>query len=187
MPDIDGIELLKDIKKEAPHLNVVMISGHGNIHTAVTATKFGAFDFIEKPVSLDGLLVTVRRALGELSVSVSSGSNVPEGKKPKNGNSTGTHNGNGHGLIKQKTLKKSVVISGQGLHSGMKTGLILIRCRPTAAFCYRYFNGCHDRRACRQCWIHGICDHAQIQRVCGRNRGAFSRRTAQLRDHQPAR
>ena len=50
MPDIDGIELLKDIKKQSPNLNVVMISGHGNIHTAVTATKFGAFDFIEKPV-----------------------------------------------------------------------------------------------------------------------------------------
>src|ERR1043166_10219145 len=66
MPDIHGIELLKDIKKEAPHLNVVMISGHGNIHTAVTATKFGAFDFIEKPVSLDGLLLTVQRALGEM-------------------------------------------------------------------------------------------------------------------------
>ena len=136
MPDIDGIELLKDIKKEAPHLNVVMISGHGNIHTAVTATKFGAFDFIEKPVSLDGLLVTVRRALGELSVSPSISSNVPDGKKAKNGNSTGAHNGNGHGLIKQKTLKKSVVISGQGLHSGIKTGLILHPLPPNSGILF---------------------------------------------------
>ena len=46
MPQIDGIGLLKEIKKQQPDINVVMISGHGNIHTAVTATKFGAFDFI---------------------------------------------------------------------------------------------------------------------------------------------
>ena len=66
MPQIDGIGLLKEIKIQEPDINVVMVSGHGNIHTAVTATKFGAFDFIEKPVSLDGLLLTVQRALGEL-------------------------------------------------------------------------------------------------------------------------
>ena len=67
MPQVDGIGLLKEIKFQEPDLNVVMISGHGNIHTAVTATKFGAFDFLEKPVSLDGLLLTVQRALGESS------------------------------------------------------------------------------------------------------------------------
>jgi two-component system nitrogen regulation response regulator NtrX len=71
MPKIDGIGLLKEIKSKKPATNVVMISGHGNIHTAVTATKFGAFDFIEKPVSLDGLLHTVQRALGELPVAQS--------------------------------------------------------------------------------------------------------------------
>src|SRR6266550_4838330 len=66
MPQMDGIGLLKEIKAQEPNINVVMVSGHGNIHTAVTATKFGAFDFIEKPVSLEGLLLTVQRALGEL-------------------------------------------------------------------------------------------------------------------------
>ena len=65
MPQIDGIELLKQIKSQDPEINAIMISGHGNIHTAVTATKFGAFDFIEKPLSLDGLLLTVQRALNE--------------------------------------------------------------------------------------------------------------------------
>jgi two-component system nitrogen regulation response regulator NtrX len=48
MPQVDGIGLLKEIKTQEPDLNVVMVSGHGNIHTAVTATKFGAFDFLEK-------------------------------------------------------------------------------------------------------------------------------------------
>ena len=70
MPQVDGIGLLKEIKSQEPDLNVVMISGHGNIHTAVTATKFGAFDFLEKPVSLEGLLLTVQRALGESSNTV---------------------------------------------------------------------------------------------------------------------
>ena len=69
MPQVDGIGLLKEIKTQEPELNVVMVSGHGNIHTAVTATKFGAFDFLEKPVSLEGLLLTVQRALGESSSS----------------------------------------------------------------------------------------------------------------------
>ena len=71
MPQVDGIGLLKEIKTQEPELNVVMVSGHGNIHTAVTATKFGAFDFLEKPVSLEGLLLTVQRALGESSSSAS--------------------------------------------------------------------------------------------------------------------
>lgn len=127
MPQVDGIGLLKEIKSQEPEINVVMVSGHGNIHTAVTATKFGAFDFIEKPVSLDGLLLTVQRALGEMP-----GTGAP--KKP--GNSTKKtraaraaaatpKSGVSPRTIKQKTLKKSVVLSGQGLHSGVKTGLIL--------------------------------------------------------------
>jgi UDP-3-O-[3-hydroxymyristoyl] N-acetylglucosamine deacetylase len=125
MPKIDGIGLLKEIKRKKPATNVVMISGHGNIHTAVTATKFGAFDFIEKPVSLDGLLHTVQRALGELpSAKISDGADMTiDGR---NGES---HPSNA-GLFKspnrrQRTLTKSVVSSGQGLHSGIKTGLIL--------------------------------------------------------------
>jgi UDP-3-O-acyl N-acetylglucosamine deacetylase len=138
MPDIDGIELLKDIKKQAPGLNVVMISGHGNIHTAVTATKFGAFDFIEKPVSLDGLLVTVRRALGDLSVRAvnkPNGRGTKKSKPPKPVQAFG-HGTNGHAPIKQKTLKKSVVISGQGLHSGIKTGLILHPLPPNSGILF---------------------------------------------------
>ena len=66
MPQVDGIGLLKEIKIQEPELNVVMVSGHGNIHTAVTATKFGAFDFLEKPVSLDGLSVNGAARLGRI-------------------------------------------------------------------------------------------------------------------------
>jgi len=63
MPKMDGIEVLQKIQELKPHIPVVMISGHGDIETAVGAIKLGAFDFIAKPLDLNRLLVTVRNAL----------------------------------------------------------------------------------------------------------------------------
>jgi len=63
MPDIDGIETLKRIRELYPGLQVIMISGHGTIETAVRATKLGAYDFIEKPLSLEKVLLSVNHAL----------------------------------------------------------------------------------------------------------------------------
>ncbi len=63
MPGMDGIEVLERIKSLNPSLPVIMISGHANIELAVKATKLGAFDFIEKPLSLDKVLLTVNNAL----------------------------------------------------------------------------------------------------------------------------
>ncbi len=63
MPGMDGIETLKEIKKIAPNLPVVMITGHGSIESAVDATKSGAYDFLEKPLSLDKVMVTISNAL----------------------------------------------------------------------------------------------------------------------------
>jgi len=63
MPGISGIETLKEIKKESPHVQVIIISGHGNIETAVQATKLGAFDLIEKPLSIDKVIVAINNAL----------------------------------------------------------------------------------------------------------------------------
>src|SRR5687767_5260556 len=63
MPGMDGLEALAAIKRRQPESAVVMISGHGTIETAVKATKLGAYDFIEKPLSLEKTLVTVTRAL----------------------------------------------------------------------------------------------------------------------------
>jgi two-component system nitrogen regulation response regulator NtrX len=63
MPGIDGIECLKQIKVEDPGQVVIMMSGHGTIETAVKSTKYGAYDFIEKPLSLEKLLVTLTNAL----------------------------------------------------------------------------------------------------------------------------
>ncbi|HZH84164.1 MAG TPA: UDP-3-O-acyl-N-acetylglucosamine deacetylase [Phototrophicaceae bacterium] len=125
MPQMDGIGLLKEIKSQKPDINVVMVSGHGNIHTAVTATKFGAFDFIEKPVSLDGLLSTVQRALGQAPVPGGGTQTGMRSRKVRAGKPATVKTAAARQRLKQKTLAKSVVLSGQGLHSGVKTGLIL--------------------------------------------------------------
>ena len=63
MPGRDGLEVLEQIHAIAPDLPVVMMSGHGTIETAVRATKLGAYDFVEKPLSADKLLLTLEHAL----------------------------------------------------------------------------------------------------------------------------
>ena len=151
MPGMDGIEVLKRLKWIAPECQVIMISGHATISTAMTAVKLGAFDFIEKPLSLDVLLMTIRRALDhqkDLLTVQRSGEIVTEepfqGKKifPKEmaGGLTGPplasirevipltkeiSKRKGTSLLPQRTLKQSMVLYGTGLHSGKKTGLLL--------------------------------------------------------------
>ena len=71
MPELDGIELLRRLEREDYRPDVVMISGHGSIETAVQATKLGAFDFIEKPFSIDSLLQVVSRALEHRALAAS--------------------------------------------------------------------------------------------------------------------
>jgi two-component system, NtrC family, nitrogen regulation response regulator NtrX len=63
LPGMDGIQTLKEIKEINPDLPVIMISGHGNIELAVKATKMGAYDFLEKPLSLDRILLATKRAI----------------------------------------------------------------------------------------------------------------------------
>lgn len=63
LPGIDGIKTLKEIKNMKPDLPVIMVSGHGNIELAVKATKTGAYDFLEKPLSLERVVLAAKRAL----------------------------------------------------------------------------------------------------------------------------
>lgn len=65
MEGMDGLEVLSRLKRRVPDLPVIMISGHGTIETAVQATQKGAYDFIEKPPSVERLLLTVSRAIRE--------------------------------------------------------------------------------------------------------------------------
>ncbi len=62
MPEMDGIEVLEQVVEKYPDVQVVMISGHGNVDTAVKSVKIGAYDFIEKPLDLNRLLVTIKNA-----------------------------------------------------------------------------------------------------------------------------
>ncbi|HPC86746.1 MAG TPA: sigma-54 dependent transcriptional regulator [Smithellaceae bacterium] len=63
LPGMDGLETLKAVRAAHPNMLVIMMSGHGTIETAVKATKLGAFDFIEKPLSLDKVMILVNNAL----------------------------------------------------------------------------------------------------------------------------
>lgn len=151
MPGMDGIEVLKRLKWIAPECQVIMISGHATISTAMAAVKLGAFDFIEKPLSLDVLLMTIRRALDqqkELLTIQQSEEIVTEeplqGKKIFSKEITDEFAGpplpsireavllsrrvskkKETSLLPQRTLKRSMVLYGTGLHSGTKTGLLL--------------------------------------------------------------
>jgi UDP-3-O-acyl N-acetylglucosamine deacetylase len=151
MPGMDGIEILKRLKWIAPDCQVIMISGHATISTAMTSVKLGAFDFIEKPLSLDVLLLTIRRALDhQKDLSTVEGSERMVAEEPfRDGKifleeTPGEHPGpafdsrrepiplvkevakrKGTSLLPQRTLKQSMVLYGTGLHSGKKTGLLL--------------------------------------------------------------
>ncbi len=68
MPEMDGLEVLEKIFMEEGDAQVIMISGHGNIDNAVEAIKKGAYDFIEKPLDLNRLLITIRNALDKTTL-----------------------------------------------------------------------------------------------------------------------
>jgi UDP-3-O-[3-hydroxymyristoyl] N-acetylglucosamine deacetylase len=119
MPQLDGLELLGQLRAQEPELPVIIISGHGAIETAVKATKLGAVDFIEKPFSLETLLRSVYRAVGRetkghaiavgpLKTDVSVQTPVLHGR-----------------IVRARTIRRSVVTHGRGLHSGSRTGVIL--------------------------------------------------------------
>ena len=84
MPDVDGITLLKEWSRDGgPACPVVVMSGHGTVETAVEATRLGAVDFVEKPLSLQKLLRTVERALqGGVSGQPAPGGLLPSGDEP---------------------------------------------------------------------------------------------------------
>ena len=118
MPGADGIEVLSRIKEKRADVPVIILSGHGNVEVAVRATKLGAVDFIEKPFSIDGLLSSVTRALDgeDLTVGEAAGGAAPAELSEAVTSAT---------RVRQRTLADSVVGGGLGLHSGVRTGLIL--------------------------------------------------------------
>jgi UDP-3-O-[3-hydroxymyristoyl] N-acetylglucosamine deacetylase len=114
MPELDGIQVLKRIKKKKKDAIVIVISGHGTISTAVEAVKVGAYDFLEKPLSIEKVLEVVSRGLGT------------EYKHKETVDSFKLKSAKGLERFKQKTIGKSIVVYGVGLFSGVKTGMILL-------------------------------------------------------------
>jgi len=94
MPEMSGFEVLKKVKEINPFLSVIIISAHGSVENAIKATKLGAFDFIEKPIDRDKLLISVRNAVEQSNL-------IAENKEIKK-----TLTGDG------KILGKSKAISG---------------------------------------------------------------------------
>jgi UDP-3-O-acyl N-acetylglucosamine deacetylase len=133
MPGMDGTEVLKEIKTRQPDIKVIVISGHGTIETAVKATKLGASDYIEKPLSLEGVLLAIRRALAEGSTHIEAGKEKIESASSRKAVTEEDFNGT---HIPQRTIRKSIVVGGQGLHSGMKTGLILSPLPPNSGIIF---------------------------------------------------
>jgi UDP-3-O-acyl N-acetylglucosamine deacetylase len=162
MPGIDGIEILKRLKWIYPDCQVIMISGHATISTAMTAVKLGAFDFLEKPLSLDILTSTIHRAIDNRREGISVGRSdeilngesspnerlIAPGEKLDLSNSFypyTTHQDpsknkdqlkRDHSLSFQRTIKRSMVLYGTGLHSGMKTGLLLQPLPPNSGILF---------------------------------------------------
>jgi len=116
MPEVDGIELVQQMRSQAPGVPIIVISGHGTIETAVRVIRDGAFDFLEKPFQLDALLRVVGRALDGRIPGYGPGGPVALGPQASCAPAR---------RLPQRTIGHGVVVNGQGLHSGIRTGLIL--------------------------------------------------------------
>lgn len=133
MPGWDGIETLEKIKQLSPATEVIMISGHATISNALEATKRGAFDFIEKPLDIASILLSLSRALERRGL-------LHPSNEQRTNDADNNTNGGEESLLKhqgafsricagknlgQRTLAKSTILYGQCLHSGQKSGLVL--------------------------------------------------------------
>src|SRR5215510_13889677 len=150
LPGMDGVEILQALQAVHADVEVIVMSGHGNIATAVHMTKLGAFDYLEKPLSLYEVLAVIKRALeyrqrqhkvdmpgsgssqmvalppASPPLSLTDGQRVHPIPLPSMQDlQHDTAPGQAFSHFRQRTLCRSVVLYGQGLQSGLKTGLIL--------------------------------------------------------------
>ncbi len=127
MPEMDGLEVLSQVRQIDPEAVVVVISGHGTISTAVEAVKMGAIDFLEKPLSIDKVLDVISRGLaGKVN------------GKERNGDEVRIEMATGLTGREQKTIGKSVVAYGVGNHSGVNTGMILLPMPPDTGIVFEH-------------------------------------------------
>ena len=136
LPGIDGLETLQRILAIDPNQIIIMISGHGNISTAVRAVKQGAYDFLEKPLSLEKVMLVLKRGLDfrqVLDENVRLKSILKETKTDSKQKIMGEEASSDIAFNldeaaysrKQKTVRASNIFYGLGLHSGEKTGMVI--------------------------------------------------------------
>lgn len=127
MPGWDGLETLERIRKAAPETQVVMISGHATIANALEAKDRGAFDCIEKPLDVEHVLLTLRRALAQQTGANASYrlQGAASEAQPQLNHPAAMSRHLAARDLGQRTLKHGAVLYGQGLHSGQKSGLVL--------------------------------------------------------------
>ncbi len=134
LPGIDGLETMTQILEVDPLQIVIMMSGHGNISTAVKAVRDGAYDFLEKPLSLDKVIFVLSRGLiyrnlveenkrlKEILKQEILDNSKTKNKKEKTATMVYDMEHEDHSQ-KQRTIKESLIFYGIGLHSGEKTGM----------------------------------------------------------------
>lgn len=160
LPGMDGVETLQALQAMQADVEVIVMSGHGNIATAVHVTKLGAFDYLEKPLSLYGVLGVIRRAFehrerrhqaalqepGPSQVAVVPSDPPQLNPRPCQADTSlspaQTHDGwrktaGCRAVLRQRTLCRSVVLYGEGLQSGLKTGMILSPMPPHSGILFR--------------------------------------------------
>ncbi len=126
LPGTDGMEILQQLKISFPHIPVIMMSGHAGIDAAVNAIKWGAFDFLEKPLTLEVLLEKVSAALAIKPQEETGKPHCESHMVRLTGESI---HADTLSLVEsnqpQRTLKRNVVLNGHGLLSGRNTGIII--------------------------------------------------------------
>jgi UDP-3-O-acyl N-acetylglucosamine deacetylase len=172
LPGMDGVEILQALQAVHADVEVIVMSGHGNIATAVHMTKLGAFDYLEKPLSLYGVLAVIKRALecrqrqhkadvqepvsfqvvalppDSPQLSLIGGQRAhPISLPPTHDEWHDTAPGQAFSHFRQRTLGRSVVLYGQGLQSGLKTGLILSPMPPHSGILFRNITTGHTMPA----------------------------------------
>lgn len=137
LPGIDGLETMSRILQIDPMQTIIMISGHGNINAAVRALRQGAYDYLEKPLSLEKVLIVLNRALSYRNVLAENQRlRAMVEQQMETGDSNGARKRENTGQIeyfttnplyvrKQATIGKSAILKGIGLHTGEKTGMVL--------------------------------------------------------------
>lgn len=162
LPGMDGIETLHALQAMQADVEVIVMSGHGNIATAVHVTKLGAFDYLEKPCTPARILATIREALAhrQLRQQPMAATLLPAGSLTTAMGHVGYRQATPPTLlhaadrpsprqravlppprrafVPQRTLQRSVVLHGQGLQSGLQTGLILSPMPPHSGILFRH-------------------------------------------------